>query len=261
MFAFDLISDLHVDTWPKIDFQGLATAPVCVVAGDVGQDSTDVKQFLKHLARCYQAVFYIDGNTEHRDDWNQLGQSYKRIDDITQGIKDLVYLQNNVVIINGVAILGTNGWWTWDFDSNIEVEQSQAWWISMEQCSGHVPEIIDALAQSDVNYLVNSVTRLQKHADVKKIILVTHTVPHYQFLQHDISLAGSHRINVMGNSQMPTVLEADTENKISHWCFGHYHSSTDVVLEGIRYVSNCRGRKDTPHSSAVYYPLRIEVDV
>jgi hypothetical protein len=34
----------------------------------------------------------------------------------------VVYLQDNVVVINGVAILGTNGWWGFDFDNTIDPE-------------------------------------------------------------------------------------------------------------------------------------------
>ena len=37
-FAFDLISDLHIETWPDFDWTGQATSPYCVVAGDVARD-------------------------------------------------------------------------------------------------------------------------------------------------------------------------------------------------------------------------------
>ena len=45
--AFDLISDLHLETWDKpLNFSGQATSPVCVVAGDISRDITQVKKFL-----------------------------------------------------------------------------------------------------------------------------------------------------------------------------------------------------------------------
>lgn len=259
MFAFDLISDLHVDTWGTLDWQGQSTSQICVVAGDISGDSVDVKNTLRHLSACYQAVFYIDGNTEHRQDWNQLGQSYQNISAMVATCKDVVYLQNNVVIINGVAILGTNGWWTWDFDNSMSVEQCQQWFVDYEQCSYHVPEIIDQLALSDANYLANSVARLQKHKDVKNIVIVTHTVPYQDLISHDINLSGTYRMNLMGNSNIMDVLEVDTERKISHWCFGHYHGTVDIEHRGVRFINNCRGRNGTPHGRAVYYPLRVVV--
>ena len=64
-FAFDLISDLHVETWPKFDWTGQATAPYCVVAGDVARDRGRLLETLYHLGECYLGgVFYIDGNEE-----------------------------------------------------------------------------------------------------------------------------------------------------------------------------------------------------
>lgn len=259
MFAFDLISDLHVDTWPKLDWQGQATSQVCIVAGDISSDLLDIKSTLQHLSSCYQAVFYIDGNTEHRYNYDQLGQSYRELSNTVESCQDVVYLQNNVVIINGVAIVGTNGWWTWDFDTAMTVDQTQQWFLDREQCGHHVPEIIDQLAISDANYLANSVARLQKHQDVKNIVVVTHTVPHWEFIKHDMELSNSYRMNLMGNSRLLDVLAVDTERKISHWCFGHYHGNIDMVFNGVRFVNNCKGRNGTPHSRAVYFPLRVLV--
>ena len=64
-FTFDLISDLHVDTWPgEFSWESNVTSPYCVVAGDVSQDLDVTAKTLEHLGKCYQAVFYIDGNHE-----------------------------------------------------------------------------------------------------------------------------------------------------------------------------------------------------
>jgi hypothetical protein len=103
--AFDLISDLHLETWnEQLNFSGQATSPVCVVAGDVSRDHTVVKKFLKHLSDCYAAVFYIDGNDEHRYKLDNLGESYRELNQAIRRIPRLTYLQDNVVVIDGVAI-------------------------------------------------------------------------------------------------------------------------------------------------------------
>jgi len=68
------------------------------------------------------------------------------------------------------------------------------------------------------------------------------------------------KFNTMGNRLMMQAMAADTENKLHTWCFGHYHGSVDQMRYGIRFVNNCRGRGDTPHAKAVYYPQRIVVD-
>jgi predicted phosphodiesterase len=260
-FAFDLISDLHIESWPNFDWQGQATSPFCVVAGDVARDPTVLQQTLEHLAGCYQSVFYIDGNDEHRWFLDDIGSNYRQINDITDNIPKVVYLQDNVAVVNGVAILGTNGWWSWDFDPTIPVEDCQQWFLDYVKCGSTVPDTVTALANSDAAYLKHSISKLQRHPEVKSIVVVTHTVPHERFVNHDLDLVGNYRYNCLGNSLLEQALSVDLEQKISHWCFGHYHGDVDQTINGIRYVNNCRGRGDTSWKKSVYYPRRIEIDV
>jgi UDP-2,3-diacylglucosamine pyrophosphatase LpxH len=102
--AFDLISDLHLDPESDFDWTGQATSPVCVVAGDVSRDYHTVRKTLKHLSNCYAAVFYIDGNDEHRFMLDNVPSSYRMLAKAIKNIPNVTYLQNNVVVIEGLAI-------------------------------------------------------------------------------------------------------------------------------------------------------------
>ncbi len=262
--AFDLISDLHLETWPgEFDWTSQPTSPVCVVAGDISSDPRIVRNCLKHLANCYAAVFYIDGNDEHTYNYHRLGESYQELARSVNRLHRVTYLQDNVVVIDGVAILGTNGWWGYDLDENInrdDCKQHMTDWYA-KKMPGHEinPDEISDLSRRDVAYLVNSVRRLQTHNDVKKIVIVTHTVPSASLIKHDINLSGTTQFNHMGNRLMHLVHTNDTERKINIWCFGHYHGSVDQVINGIRFVNNCRGRGDTPYRQDAYFPKRIDV--
>ena len=259
-FAFDLISDLHIETWGEFDWTRRATSPICVVAGDIGSDRTLVLKALAHLGQCYQAVFYVDGNDEHQLGLNDLGTSYREFIAQVERIPNVVYLQDNVVIVDGVGILGTNGWWGFDFDLGVDPEQSALWCQETYDLSSATTKTIARLSNTDAAYMAASVKRLQTHRDVKKIVMVTHTVPDPALIAHDIGLDGSMRMNVMGNRLMMQALAADTEHKIHTWCFGHYHGSVDQTRSGVRFVNNCRGRGDTTHSQYVYHPKRIVID-
>ena len=103
--------------------------------------------------------------------------------------------------------------------------------------------------------------KLQKHSDVKAIVLVSHTVPAPWIISHDPDLVDTWRFNGMGNTHISRAIDEDTENKIKMWCFGHYHQPTDRSLGDIQYISNPRGRGNTPWSRSVFYPRRIEIDV
>lgn len=259
-FAFDLISDLHVETWDEFDWTGQPTSQYCVVAGDIARDRQLVVEVLTHLGQCYQGVFYIDGNDEHRYYLDDLGSSYRELIQSVSDIPNVVYMQDNVVIINGVAILATNGWWTYDFDPTVDHEQTMQWFSEYAECSRSAADSITGIAYNDASYLINSVHKLQTHQEVKSIVLVTHTVPSGWLTEHDIDLVGSYRYNCLGNLQIDAVLDVDTEYKIKIWCFGHYHKPVDREYSGIRYVNNCRGRGDTPWKQTVYYPKRIEIN-
>lgn len=259
-FAFDLISDLHVETWGQFDWDHQATSPVCVVAGDIARDRDTVIRTLRHLGRCYQAVFYIDGNDEHHSYLEDLGSSYNDLVRRIKRIPNVVYLQDNVVIVEGVAILGTNGWFGFDFDLGIDAEQADQWCQEKYHMSADATKSIARMSNTDASYMIASVQKLQRHADVRKIVMVTHTVPDPALIAHDIDLDGHMKFNTMGNRLMMQAMAADTESKIHTWCFGHYHGSIDQTRSGIRFVNNCRGRSGTMYSQHVYHPQRIVID-
>ena len=260
-FVFDLISDLHVDTWDKFDWSEQPTATVCVVAGDVAKDREKVVRALTHLGQIYQAVFYIDGNTEHETYLEDLDFSYKDLATQINNIPNVVYMVDNVVVIEGVAILATNGWWTYDFDLMVDRWESMEYYQNKVDISDIAAAQISRRGTNDAAYMVSSIRRLQAHLDVKKIVVVTHTVPDPQLIAHDIDLEYKPQFNVMGNRYMMQAMAADTEKKIHTWCFGHYHNSVDQIRSGIRFVNNCRGRGDSKHKNHVYYPKRIVIEI
>jgi predicted phosphodiesterase len=259
-FAFDLISDLHIETWDNFDWTDQATSPYCVVAGDVCRDREVLIDVLTHLGQCYAGVFYVDGNDEHRYYLEDLGESYQDLVRQIEHINNVVYMQDNVVIINGVAILATNGWWTYDMNPNLAVEDSIMWYQNKNQITLSAANNINGVAYHDAAYLINSVNKLQTHQDVNAIAIITHTLPGAWIIDHDLELVDTWRFNCMGNPYLLRALDEDTENKIKAWCFGHYHKSVDRNFNGVRFVNNCRGRGDTEFSQIAYYPKRIEIN-
>jgi predicted phosphodiesterase len=259
IFSFDLISDLHRESWPDFDWEGQPTSPYCIVAGDVARDRALVIDTLERLSEVYQGVFYIDGNDEHKDYAEDLGQSYRELEALIAHIPKVVYLQDNVVVINGIAIVATNAWWSYDFDPLMDIEQSVRWVEDKDNISYSAALAYSAMSYTDAGYLCNSIHKLQTQKDVSAIVIVTHTVPCNRIIQHDLDLIDTWRFNTLGSSHILRALAEDTERKVKTWCFGHYHNPVDTTLDGIRYVSNPRGRGNTKYCQSVYYPKRITV--
>jgi hypothetical protein len=57
-FSFDLISDLHVESWDQFDWSDKPTSPYCVVAGDIARDRQLVVDTLSHLGTVYAGVLH-----------------------------------------------------------------------------------------------------------------------------------------------------------------------------------------------------------
>jgi hypothetical protein len=260
--AFDLISDLNLDHWDQdLDWTGCATSPVCVIAGGVTNDLERLHQFLTEISQAYQGVMFIDGSVDHENQIMAVASHYAQIKQVVNSVKDVVFLQDNVVVLNGVAILATNGWWTWDFAPEVDTEQAHLWFCDQWRVPAIIPPMIQNIGVSEARYLTQSVARLQMHHDVQKIVVVTNAVPDLSLVQHDINLMDSFDVSIMGNPYLLEAVAQDTEQKISHWCVGRYPGMIDTVRDRIRFVSNCRGRPDRGWCQWAYHPLRIEVDV
>ena len=259
-FAFDLISDLHVLPEDDFSWEGKATSLIAVIAGDISKDRATTVAVLQEIASKYRQVFYLDGNTEHRYFLEDVPASIEDLEKELNAIENLVYLNNKVVISNGIAIRGTNGWWDYEFDSADDVEQCFSFVVDTYKITRDAAYRLLSLAYQDAAYLTRSIEKLQRHRDVSRIIVVTHTVPKASLVQHDTTLQGTYKMGLMGNAGMQTVLSADTEKKITHWLFGHYHGRVDQAIDGVRYINNPRGRaSDVLHDP--YHPLRISIQI
>lgn len=261
MKHFDLISDLHLDRWPSNhkSWKGLCTSQTCVVAGDVSSNPRLSTSFIKHLADCYEHVLFIDGNHEHKARPFNIERNEQFIEDQLSKLDNVTYLADAVTTIDGVAFVGSNGWWTYDYQ---ELFGGGSRLECIEQfCADENLELADAMniwqtAQEQVDYMAKVISIMQEDDDIDEIVVVTHTVPRPDLFYMDGSLVDYGK---MGNSSYQTVIDADYENKISTWVFGHYHSvHVDVEMNSIRYVSNPRGTPETS-LSPVYHPLIVRL--
>lgn len=225
--SFDVISDLNL-TSDDFDWEGKATSLYCLIPGNISEDIDIVRDVLTKLSTQYQGVFFIDGSLEHM----MLKDRSNRLRDITRiakSIKNLVFLHDNVVIVDSVALVGANGWhgnYT-PQDTTEEIE-------------------LVCAEYEDLSYVGSTIKKLQLHVDVKKIVLMTNSVPldklHYGNVPKSYS-----------DIAMDAVLESDTEKKISHWVFGSTDRIIDIMDDDINYVNNPK------FTRMPYYAKRIEV--
>jgi hypothetical protein len=176
-------------------------------------------QTLAHLGTCYQGVFFVPGTLEYQTA-TDIQSRTEELMNMSLHIPNVCMLHHHVAMIDGIAIIGANGWNNAD-TKNLTLE------TLMEAAS----------REDDTLYLFKSIQKLQKHLDIKKIVVVTNAVPNEDLYFKEVP--------VITESQTPlhVVLEADTEHKVSHWVFGTYDKIVDSYSNNVNYINNPRPNK------------------
>lgn len=227
--SFDVLSELRLQPEESFNWEGKQTSLYCLVPGNVSKYPRTVVQTLSHLTNHYQGVFYVPGNLEFELTPFGLKHRVEELCEIVSQIPNVVILYQHVVIVDGVAILGINGW----ADGGDETTQDGL--------------LRTELRLEDTIYLRQSIQRLQKHLDVKKILIMSNGVPNTKLYYGEEPEITEYQV------PLDIALEADTENKVVEWVFGSYDKAVDISIDNIHYVNNPYVRKSP------YWSKRISV--
>jgi len=256
--SFDLISDLNIVD--PLDWEGQPESLMCIVAGNISPDREVLVDTLKHLSQQYKHVFFSDGPYDHRWDMDDVPWSYVDLVHRIEEMENVSFLHNQVCILNGIAIVPVNGWYSFDFNIEYDLDYQHRWMKENDYCNREEDVMrIMSYGLSDARYLDKTIQKMQTMDDVKEIFVVSATVPDRRFVEHDTTLQDTPLMNLMGNSHLIKALEMDEKKKISTWMFGTYPHPTDEIVNGIRFVSNPRGLGHDVLSWPSYHPKRIQV--
>ena len=226
--GFDLISDLNITDISQFDWEGKPTSLYCILPGNISTDLNVVHQVLQHLSQYYQGIFYIDGRLENPS-LNDRAFVIEKINEMVASVPNLVYLHNNVVVIEGVAVVGVNGWSQYDVTTDDDKFQLKSY------------------KYDDLAYLQKTIEKLQLHMDVKKIVIISNSVPSIDLYFGEFPYSEHPEID------LDFILDSDTENKIKYWAFGSHKKIVDTNRYGINYLNNPK------YENLPYYAKRISI--
>jgi hypothetical protein len=226
--TFDIISDLNLSQDDTFVWEDKVTSLFCIVAGNVSDDIKIVQKVLTYLSTLYQGVFYIDGALENSN-LKENPEIVAQIHKICKSINNTVYLHNNIIIFNGVAVVGINGW----YGNHHEYTLADNF-------------AIESMRRDDLVYLYNTIKKLQVHVDVKSIIVVSNSVPDKQLYFKEMD-------GFIDDISPTIALKPDTEKKVKAWVFGTYNKMVDTTINGVNYVSNPKRQEKN------YWAKRIKV--
>lgn len=226
--GFDLISDLNLDPEESFNWENKATSLYCVIAGNISYDTRTIFQTLSHLSKFYQGIFYVPGLLEYKN-CVDIDTRTKELAIIARKLPKVALLYHNVVIIDGIGIVGSNGW---NADNPNDIDMNL------------IKNRLD-----DIAYLNKSIMKLQTHLDVKKILLITACIPRRQLY------FGKIPDHVEDHIYPDYCLTSDTEMKITHWAFGGIERDVDTVFHTVHYMNN-------PYSKQKpYWAKRININI
>jgi hypothetical protein len=231
--GFDLISDLYLAPGDEFNWEGKATSLYCLIAGNISYDLRTISNTLAHLSKFYQGVFYTPGALEFKEAEDIPNRIFE-LNYICKRIPHVVFLHQQVVIIDGVAVLGCNGW----IGNLIPAMHSSE-------------RTIEENRHNDIVYLKNSIEKLQKHCDVTRIFVLTNSVPNKDLYFGEIPRV----VKYQPELALTHMLDLDSEAKISHWAYGTYEKLVDTNINGVNYVANPSFDRNP------YWAKRIDVEV
>lgn len=256
---FDLYGDLHDNWWSKdklLNYRGLGTSLVAVVAGDISNDWDYTYATIVEIARCYRHVIFVEGNHEHNHQ-QDIEANCAAFQAKLRNHSNITYLYKSCLVLDDTAFVGCNGWWTFDF-CQPEISTADCWNSLIDSTySEKLMSEIFITAKTDAKILYEQVETFNSDPRINNIVVVTHTAPLQKFRYINPNMPQYH-MGRTGNSLLNLSLNANTNKKIRTWCFGHVHTQYDEVIDGIRYVCNPRGREEE-NIGTVYFPKLIEI--
>lgn len=228
--GFDIVGELYIEPNDSFNWENKATSLYCIVTGNISSDTRTLMQVLVHLSKYYQGVFFVPGSLEYKNT-DDIATRTDEITHLCSHIPNVILLHQTIIVVDGVGVVGINGW-------------SNAGSVDT------VSEMMRTAARyEDAKYLTATLGKLQRHLDVKKIIVITNAVPKEELY------FGEEPITVYDQIPLTNILDVDTEHKVRHWVFGTYTKPVDTVLNDIQYLNN-------PYlGNKPYWPKRLTVSV
>jgi len=258
---FDLVSDLHIDFWDdkfKHDWLKYQTSDTLVIAGDTS-DSVDITcEYVTSLESYYKNIVIVDGNHEHQNCMTEIAENTKYWS-YCIGQTRAHYLGDVYYQTGNTRFIGINGWWSFDFGApNVDFERCMQAFLTKTNWGERAALLQLEQGVNHAKFLKKQMRDAQSDKTVEHVVVVTHPLPHPSCISWNIYPGDNLMVGLYGNTKFQQTLDADVQQKMRYWLFGHNHDQKNIPYGDARLVSNPRGRpKDWNREN--YKPLQLEV--
>ena len=262
-----VFSDLHLKFNRTSNFHIVIPDDVniIIVAGDVTDPASESIYWLQeNIASPNCPVIFVAGNHEH------YGQIYEESMELgrvaASKCKDVHFLENNEIVLNGVRFLGCTLWTDHKLYGNVE-ESSKYALLRLNdyrlihtaknphEIARWTPEQTSQIHEDSIHWLEN---RLKEKFDGKTVVL-THHCP------HPLSIATEYlgdKLNPAFTSDLSTLI---TTYQPDFWFHGHTHANFDYIVPNTktRIICNPRGyiRRGTNEVENPHFKDNLTIEI
>lgn len=255
-FRFQVISDIHLEMRKKIP-QLVVSAPVLCLCGDIGYPVlTTYWKFIEWCSNNYECVFVIAGNHEFYHKKFSMQQVQEHMVKRCTEFHNVVYLENKTVLLrdvngNELRVFGATMW----TNTLVGINDMQIIQQGMNDYSNitftYAPRERRLITPMDTSFLhLSSKKALERELNEQNVIplvVLTHHLP-----SHDCIADELRQEQGILNHAYASHLDQYIKPPIVLWAFGHSHKSRNMMINGVKMVSNPMGypdEKDTGYNN------------
>ena len=224
------LSDLHLEFIKPNKIEEfikkipLGNHEVCILAGDVGspyQLNYDV--FMNAISKNFKKTFIISGNHEYYNKTKTIQETNQFMKEYFQKFNNISFLNNNYEIYNNYCFIGTT---LWSKIINPQYKINDVY---------NIPNFdyveYNRLHLLNVDFLKDTLEHNEN------CVVITHHVPSYSLIDIKYKTRNMLPYNQWFYCNMDELFEPN-KNKIKCWIYGHTHTTSNVIINGIPFLCN-----------------------
>jgi predicted phosphohydrolase len=213
---------------------------VLVLAGDIGNPySQFYQQFMEHVNQTFRKTFVITGNHEYYSHGHSLKETNQYLYTLFQNLPNISFLDNSSEVFEGVHFIGTT---LWSYIENPTVTINDT--IYIREMTIETYNEAHKLCRAFLEKALQETT-------TNKNIIITHHMPSYDLIDKQYRIPRMEPYNQWFATDLNEMIESN-KYRIKCWIYGHTHTPSEQILQGIPMLCNTVGYPDS-------YPIKLQI--
>lgn len=197
---------------------------ICILAGDIGNPyQSNYNIFMESISKHFKKTFVISGNHEYYNKRKTIQETNKFLEEYFRKFNNITFLNNNYEYYDNFCFIGTT---LWSKITNPAYEINDIY---------NIPNF-DIIQYNQLN--VKSIEFLENALlNNNNCIVLTHHVPSNKLIDIQYKTESMLPYNQWFYCNMDNLIEKN-KNKIKCWIYGHTHTSSNNIIDGIPFLCN-----------------------